>query len=91
MNKVHHPAELMATIFYINALQDGQLRATHGRYTHACFFSMFDNVSPELADKYHQSHQERPFTVSTIYPCQAVPSDKKKDHQIIQISKGKQY
>ena len=52
---------------------------------------MMGNISPGLADKYHQSHQERPFTVSTIYPCQPLPPNKKKDHQMINISKGEKY
>jgi len=59
--------ELMAVEFYLQALESGNLRATHGRHTHASFFSMLNNVSSELVTKLHNSNSEKPFTVSCLY------------------------
>ena len=81
----------MATIFYISALEDGKLRVTHGRYLHSCFFTLMGNVSPELATKLHKSNQERPFTVSTLYPCKNIHFKPDKYNQMITIRKGEKY
>jgi len=84
-----NPPDLTATIFHIKSTQTGELRATHGRHTHACFFSMLQEISPQLVDKIHHSDRGKPFTVSGIYPVASERDHfQKKNNKSILIRAG---